>query len=491
MPRPSDPKLLMSTLLSRLAAHVAERPRSQAYRLGSAGALTYGELGGAVASLASLLQRHLPPGAVVVLSCGNRLEYPIAFLGILAAGCAAFPISPDAADAEILRAAGQANALGVIGDERAIGLLGASTRIAIPIAGVRSNTGGVLQPSPSGDLLLQSSGTTATPKIVRRTGKSLDSVASAMVDAIGFTTGDRVLMTVPLTHSYGLEHGLLAPVWAGSCVHLCGLLPLSELCSEMRDAEITVLPGVPSTFEMLAASSERCMTARTVRVAYSAGAPLPRAVFDHFAARFSVCVSQLYGATEIGSVTFNSARYPFDPASVGKPMRDVSIRVVSLDGKVSPLSSGEEGQVTIRAASMFSGYFDASTDLLDGHFPTGDLGYVDDAGRLFITGRLKLLIDVGGLKVNPLEVESVLMRHPLVQDCVVIPVRQSETLFRLKAVVTCRDPSAKPDINELRQLAREQLSPYKIPRMFEVRETLPRSSTGKILRHLVERGEIH
>lgn len=490
MPPCCDPKLQMPTLLSRLAAHVAERPDSQAYRLGSAGALTYGELGGAVASLASLLQRQLPPGAVVVLSCGNRLEYPIAFLGILAAGCTAFPISPDAADVEMLRAAAESNALGVIGDERAISLLGASTRIAIPIAGVRSNTEGLLQPSSTGDLLLQSSGTTATPKIARRTGRSLDSVASAMVEAVEFTPGDRVLMTVPLTHSYGLEHGLLAPVWAGSCVHLCGLLPLSDLCSQISEGKITVLPGVPSTFEMLAASSEQCLTTGTIRVAYSAGAPLPRAVFDAFVARFEVRVSQLYGATEIGSVTFNSPRDPFDPASVGQPMGDVSIRVISLDRKASPASRGEEGQVTIRAASMFNGYLDAAADLIDGHFPTGDLGYVDDDGRLFITGRLKLLIDVGGLKVNPLEVESVLMKHPLVQDCVVIPVRQSETLFRLKAVVTCRDPSAKPAIDELRQLAREQLSPYKIPRMFEVRETLPRSSTGKILRHLVERGEI-
>jgi acyl-CoA synthetase (AMP-forming)/AMP-acid ligase II len=475
----------MPTLLSRLAAHVAERPASQAYRLGSAGALTYGELGSEVASLASLLQRHLPPGAVVVLSCGNQLEYPIAFLGILAAGCTAFPISPGAADVEILRAADEAKASGVIGDERAIALLGASTRIAIPVAGVRSNIDGLLRPSSSGDLLLQSSGTTATPKIVRRTGRSLDSVASAMVDAIGFTAGDRVLMTVPLTHSYGLEHGLLAPVWAGSCVHLCGLLPLSDLCSEMSEGGITVLPGVPSTFEMLAASSEQCITARTVRVAYSAGAPLPRTVFDAFATRYSLRISQLYGATEIGSVTFNSPREPFDPASAGQSMRGVSIRVVSLDGKASPVSSGEEGEVTIRAASMFSGYLDAAADLIDGHFPTGDLGYVDNDGRLFITGRLKLLIDIGGLKVNPLEVESVLMRHPLVQDCVVIPVRQSETLFRLKAVITRRDPSAKLVVDELRQLAREHLSPYKIPRMFEVRETLPRSSAGKILRHLV------
>ncbi len=135
---------------------------------------------------------------------------------------------------------------------------------------------------------------------------------------------------------------------------------------------------------------------------------------------------------------------------------------------------------------MFSGYLNNTAELIDGYFPTGDIGYVDDAGRLFITGRLKLLIDVGGLKVNPLEVESVLMRHAAVEDCIVVPLRQSETVLRLKAIVTLRAGSTDLPIDELRELARQHLSAYKIPRVFEVRDSLPRSAAGKVLRHLVE-----
>jgi acyl-CoA synthetase (AMP-forming)/AMP-acid ligase II len=305
-----------------------------------------------------------------------------------------------------------------------------------------------------------------------------------MVEAIGFRSEDRVLMSVPLTHSYGLEHGLLAPLWAGSTVHLSGLMQISAALPELKSA--TILPGVPSTFEMLAASSETEVAAPMMRIAYSAGGPLPRSVFDAFGARFGIRVSQLYGASEIGSVTFNAPGDPFDAASVGRPMRGVSIRVLDLDAGAAADATRGEGHIAVRAASMFSGYLSGAANLIDGHFPTGDIGYVDDAGRLYITGRLKLLIDVGGLKVNPLEVESVLMRHPAVEACVVVPMRQSQTVLRLKAIVTPRAGFTSVPIDELRELARQHLSAYKVPRVFEVRDSLPRSPTGKVLRHLLE-----
>ncbi len=224
----------------------------------------------------------------------------------------------------------------------------------------------------------------------------------------------------------------------------------------------------------------------SLRRAYSAGAPLPSAVRDAFANRFGISVTQLYGASEIGSVTYNPPEEPFDPASVGQAMDGVSIRILSLDGSDAPLPFGREGQVAVRADSMFSGYLDAPSGCIDGHFPTGDLGRLDESGRLFITGRIKLLIDVGGFKVNPLEVEAVLQRHPTVGSCVIVPIQQSATVFRLKALVSPRDSAVPVNIEALRELARANLAAYKVPRLFEVRESLPRSPNGKLLRNLPE-----
>lgn len=506
------------TLLERLFQHAESRPEWLAYHAGAGGSLTYGMLAERVAALAEVLSRELAPRAVVVLSCVNQLEYPVAFLGILAAGCTVFPVSSEAADAELLRAAFDAGAVAAIGDARTVNLLGPLLRRVIPIEQLptgrepqaANRLGNSEEGDPgwngqawmgpevnstlrSGDLLLQSSGTTGLPKIVRRSGASLDAVARGTVEAVGFGPDDRVLMTVPLTHSYGMEHGLLAPVWAGSCVHLCRGLDLPVIARELSNGDITLFPGVPSTFEMLASVAETGLFDKlragrampSLRAAYSAGAPLPRSVFDAFARRFGVRVAQLYGTSETGSVTFNPQSDDFDPASVGLPFNGVSIGILDPDTN-APIPAGAEGQVAIRAASMLSGYLNAPADLLDGYFVTGDLGRLDPSGRLFVTGRIKLLIDVGGLKVNPLEVEAVLGEHPAVAACVVVPVQQSQTVYRLKAIIAPRHSAAPPEADDLRRFAQARLAAYKVPRLFEMRDSLPCSPTGKILRHLVE-----
>jgi len=228
----------------------------------------------------------------------------------------------------------------------------------------------------------------------------------------------------------------------------------------------------------------------TLRRAYSAGGPLPLAVFDAFRQRFGIPVSQLYGATEIGSVTYGDPTTEgFDPAAVGRPMRGVSVRILDpvATGTTQPLPPGAEGHVAVSARSMLTGYVgDESAATEGGFFLTGDLGRLDLHGNLTITGRTKLLIDIGGRKVNPLEVEAVLAQHPRVQRCVVLPVQVSETVSRLKAVVVARagqEQSLTPD--ELRRFARDRLVPYKVPRIIEIRRSLPTSKTGKVLRHLV------
>ena len=470
-------------LLDRLSFHARTRPDDLAYTDQSGHALTWRDLHDAACGFALEIGEKLSDlNGAIVLCAPNQINYPIAFLGILSAGFDVFPVSADIAEVELTRAAQRSNAVAVIGHGRAIAALPALAAWEIDAV---ARAARLCEPQARasrpchGSLLLQSSGTTGLPKIVRRSAKSLDAVSAAMAEAVDFRPTDHVLAAVPLTHSYGLEHGLLAPVWAGSRVHLCRGLDLPSVVNELAKGEITLFPAVPAMFEMLAAVTD-APAVGSLRTAYSAGAPLPASVIDRFKDRFGVRVTQLYGATEIGSVTFNDPHTePFAPASVGKPMTGVDIRILD----VTPEG---DGHVAIRAASMFDGYLDEDAALIDGYFPTGDLGKVDAAGRLFITGRLKLLIDVGGMKVNPLEVEAVLRQHPAVGDCVVVPVRQSETVHRLKAIVTPRTGVARPTSAELRTFAKSHLSAYKVPRLFEVRDDLPRSSTGKVLRHLVE-----
>jgi long-chain acyl-CoA synthetase len=217
---------------------------------------------------------------------------------------------------------------------------------------------------------------------------------------------------------------------------------------------------------------------------------LPAATFEAFRAISGLQIGQVYGATEIGSVTFNDPDSPeFDPASVGMPMDGVHVRVLdAAQPRVdAELPAGCEGQVAISATSMMSRYVDGEdAPIVEGHYLTGDLGVLSARGALRITGRLKLFIDVGGRKVNPAEVEAVLRQHPSVASCVVVPLQLSESVCRVKAIVTLRDPGSGLSPQDLRAFARERLSGYKVPRVIELRDAMPLSPSGKVLRTRVE-----
>ncbi|HEY7117024.1 MAG TPA: class I adenylate-forming enzyme family protein [Tepidisphaeraceae bacterium] len=470
-------------LLERLDRHAASAGGQVAYgEVGGAGRqLSYAELAGLSRGMAA----HLHAGDVVMVCLPNRIEYPVAFLGALRAGCAVFPVSADTTDAELVTLARQANASAIIGTQRACAALAGVVSVAITPEEVLSHPDHAVE-SAGGDLLLCSSGTTGRPKIVVRDARSLDAVSANMVKGVGFGPDDRVLAVVPLCHSYGLEHGLLAPVWAGSGVRLCAGLDMNGVMAELTGGGVTMFPAVPSVYEMMCQQGgDRRPT--SLRKTYAAGAPLPASVYEAFEAKFGVRIGQLYGATEVGSVAFadpDSAH--FDARSVGRAFDGVVLKVVDPTNR-QEVPTGSEGEVLIAAPSMFRGYLNqAEPATSDGFFATGDLGRVDEFGNLRITGRLKLLVDVGGLKVNVLEVEELLSRHPSVAEAAVIGMPVTQTVSRLKAVVTARDPARPPVVEELRHFLRERLTGYKVPRVIEVVPSLPRSASGKVLRRLLE-----
>jgi long-chain acyl-CoA synthetase len=477
-------------LLQRLDAHARLAGRRTAYRELCAGGreLSYAQLRDATMAFATLVSRKVAAGAVVLVCVPNRIEFPVAFLGVLAAGCSVFPVSAEITDIELRSLVQEARVAAIVGTPRACAALADQVAIAIGVDEILTKNGAPAPTHRGGavDLLLCSSGTTARPKIVLRDTPSLDAVSESMCNAIGFTAEDRVLSIVPLCHSYGLEHGLLAPIWAGSSVHLCGGLDLGIIIPQLASGGITLFPAVPSAYDMMCQVGESHRLA-SLRMAYAAGAPLPQSVYEAFEAKFGLRIGQLYGATEIGSVTFSDPDAPqFDPRSVGVAYPGVRVKIVDPLTR-SELSAGTEGELMISAPSMFRGYLnEPAPSAANDFFSTGDLARLDEFGNLSITGRLKLLIEVGGLKVNVLEVEELLRQHPSVGEAAVVAIRVSETVSRLKAVVTPRDQDRPPAPDELRRFLRERLTAYKVPRVVEVRASLPRSPAGKILRRLLE-----
>jgi len=474
-------------------------PRTPAVRSseGKAASLTWGQWRSAAAALAEALRGAAIPTGRVMLALSNQPAYHVAFAGVLLADRDVLPVSPESTEAELVHliAAGDVGVL--IGESEVLERLRhlAVKRWSAPDPDWLISDGierAFDWHQGYGALVLATSGTTGKPKLVSRSSASLDAVAANCVEAIGLTETDRVLMPVPVHHSYGLEHGLLAPLLAGASVDLAQCFDTRHLCDCLGYKPITALPAVPSVFESLPEAMARSNLSRHglfLRRAYSAGGPLPPRVAKACRSALGIGVGQVYGSTEIGSVTFNDPNItPFDPISVGRPMRDVKLRLItpgaSETGEPQPVDV--EGEVAVHAPSMLDYYINSdSSPTAAGFFPTGDLGRISNSGQLTITGRVKLLIDVGGNKVNPLEVESVLVRHPAVREAVVVATPVTDTINRLKAIVI-PDGAQPPDTNTLRRFVRQTLSAHKVPRLIELHEELPRTAAGKIQRSALE-----
>jgi long-chain acyl-CoA synthetase len=331
-----------------------------------------------------------------------------------------------------------------------------------------------------------SSGSTGRPKRVARTHGQLRGEAD-YYDWMGIGPEDRIFCTIPLFHTYGMGCCMIAATRTGATLVLLEdpnpfLLRRQRALELLEGEQITIFPGVPFNFRLLA-EAPASGDLSSLRLAFSAGTALPRPFFDAFLGRFGVPVRQLYGCTEAGTLTANMDD---DPAasfeSVGGPVDGVEVLVEDDEGE--QVAPGTVGEIAVRSPGLTSGYADMEElnreAFRDGFFLSGDLGKLDEDGRLTITGRKKLLIEVGGYKVDPIEVEDVVVAHPNVAEAVVVGVEtkvQGEEL--VKAVVV---PKAEMDERDLIGFCQQRLANFKVPQVVEFREEIPKSPLGKILR---------
>jgi long-chain acyl-CoA synthetase len=459
--------------------------------------LTYAELREQVDLLAgALAARGLGQGAPVALVLPNVPEFVIAFLAILRAGGVVVPLNPHFKEAELEFHFRECGVRAVFTDEAGAegcaavaGRLDAAPEVFTSIDPLVEE-GGTPPPPPAPDddaVFEYSSGSTGRPKRVPRTHRHLRAEADSYVAAIGLTEDDSVFCTIALFHTYGMGCCLLAAVRAGATLVVFDnpnpfVLQRGRALALLERERATVFPGVPFTFRVLAEASEEADLS-SLRLCFSAAAALPRSTFNAFHERFGVPVRQLYGCTEAGCVTVNVDEDPVGTAaSVGTPLEGVELRVVDEAGE--PVEEGRIGDVLIRSVAMTPGYADAD-DLngkafADGWFASGDRGRIDQDGRLFLTGRVKRLIDVRGDKVDPVEVEDVLAVHPKVAEVVVVGVESEipgeETV---KAVVV---PAGDAHERELIRYCRERLADYKVPSRVEFLDEIPTGPGGKVLR---------
>ncbi|OBJ04407.1 acyl-CoA ligase FadD12 [Mycobacterium sp. 1465703.0] len=339
-----------------------------------------------------------------------------------------------------------------------------------------------------GRMILLTSGTTGTPKGANQTGGNAGiGTLKAILDRTPWRAEENIVIVAPMFHAWGFSQLIFAASMACTVITRRKFDPEAtlDLIDRHQATGLAVVPVMFDRIMELPAEVRRRYSGRSLRFAAASGSRMRPDVVIAFMDAFGDVIYNNYNATEAGMIaTATPEDLRAAPDTAGRPAGGTEIRI--LDPEFNELPTGEVGSIYVRNNTQFDGYTSGSTkDFHAGFMSSGDLGYLDEAGRLFVVGRDDEMIVSGGENVYPIEVEKTLAAHPDVAEASVIGVDDAEYGQRLAAFVVLKpgaglDAAAAPDA--LKQHVRENLANYKIPRDITVLDELPRSSTGKILR---------
>jgi oxalate---CoA ligase len=334
--------------------------------------------------------------------------------------------------------------------------------------------------------VLPTSGTTSRPKLVPLRHAAMCAGAGRVGKSLDLTPSDRCLGMMPLFHIHGLMAALAALSRGASIICSPPFDPVASLAwlEELAPTYYTAVPTMHQALLSEARRRGRSTFRSSLRVIRSCSAPLPRRVMAELEQVFGVPVLEAYGMTEAAHQISSNPLPPQarKPGSVG---RAEGLEVAVTDGEGRSLPIGTTGEVVIRGAGVMTGYENdpvANAGAFFGEwFRTGDLGHLDDEGYLFLTGRRKELINRGGEKIAPREIDDVLLEHPAVAQAVAFAMPHPTLGEDVAAAVVLR-PGASATDRELQRFAARQLAAFKVPRRVAFLDEIPRGASGKVQR---------
>jgi long-chain acyl-CoA synthetase len=444
--------------------------------------------------LAGCLAAHVGRRHRIALSIGNTPDFAIGLLAAMKLDASAVLLNTSFTQPEMRVALERTKASALIvaphATQRhppAVAALGARS-IAAP-EGMSFDLYLLPDAAPAADpdeLTVQfTSGVSGRSKIVPRSLANIGEELESFASALGAGPDDATICPCPLYHAYGLINGLLLPLFSGRPAILVEWFLPGQVAQIVEHHQPRIFIGVPTMYKALADASDVTPEAlASLRVCFSAGAPLTEPVLTAFRARYGRPIHQQYGSTETGAIAINLLTDPNgDPLSAGTPLPGRRIRVLREDG--SDADPGERGEIVVYSSATASRYLDdeaqTSVRFREGGYFTGDFGYVDD-GQVRITGRRAMFINVAGRKVDAREVEEVLSKLDALAECAVVAQPDALAGEVVKAVVVAR---REVTANEIRQFCQSRLAAHKVPRIVTFREALPRTATGKILNRLL------
>jgi len=443
----------------------------------------------------------------VAIVLDNGPEMAAAFLGIGSAATAA-PLNPSYRAEEFEFYLTDLNAkLLVVAQGKDSPAIGVAEKLGVPIArlvatpekgagsfgldfsSANGRAGAAPRAATPDDfaLVLHTSGTTSRPKIVPLAHKNIAASASNIRNTLSLTANDRGLVIMPLFHIHGLIAALSAPLSAGGeicCSPGFNALKFFSWFNEVRPTWYTGVPTMHQAILLRAANNPDALKGHRLRFIRSSSSALPPTVIAQLEQVFAVPVVEAYGMTE---ATHQMASNPLPPGTrkpgtVG-PSGGPEIRVVDETGTTVP--QGTPGEIVIRGPNVMREYENnpkANADAFyDGWFRTGDQGVMDEDGYVAITGRLKEIINRGGEKISPREVDEIIMEHPAVHQCVTFAMPHEMLGEEVAAAIVLKQGTEATD-RELRDFASTRLAPFKVPRKILILTEIPVGATGKLQR---------
>ena len=332
-------------------------------------------------------------------------------------------------------------------------------------------------------LILLTSGTTGTPKGAKHSGGGASNLV-AILSRTPWRVGETTVVVAPMFHAWGFSQLVFASAMACTVVTRRKFDPEATLAlvDKYQATGLCVVPVMFDRIMDLPDEVRRRYSGRTLRFAACSGSRMRPDVVTRFMDEFGDVIYNNYNATEAGMIaTATPADLRAAPDTAGKPAMGTEIRI--FDDEFNDVPTGEVGRIFVKNSTQFDGYTSGNTkDFHDGYMSSGDIGRLDEAGRLFVVGRDDEMIVSGGENVYPIEVEKTLAKHADVAEATVLGVDDEQFGQRLVAFVVLTDgATVNPD--DLKAHVRENLANYKVPREITILDELPRGSTGKILRN--------
>ena len=437
---------------------------------------------------AFLAAQGVGPGQRIGLIAPNGLAYLPAAFGLLAAGACVTPLPGGITPAEISRIMTEIQVNGCLAWPDPAPLL-TSESPAIVTDGVcegftfrwidRSAEGPAELARLNPAFIRFTSGTTDSSKGVVLSHEATAARVEAADQVLGFSAQDRILWVLPLAYHFAVT--IVAYVKAGANVLMCPDTLPAAIVDAVRRLRPSVLYASPLHFERMS-NLAAGPPFEGVRLCLSTSAPIAASVIDRFESRYGVPVGQAYGIIEAGLPCINLPGMGLPVTSVGRPVPGYEVAIFS--GQGEPQAAGTPGEVAVRGSGLFSAYYAPwrlrEQVVRDGWFLTGDIGWLDESGALYLKGRRTAVIFVAGLKFFPEEVEECIDQFP--------GIRESRVFGRAHARlgdVPCAEIVVDPgglDLEGLKAHCARVLSPYKVPVEWSVVEAIPRTPGGKILR---------